>query len=140
MALSQKITLPNGVELNYHKVSNIEVNKESIKVKVHSFISKDTYNKSQQKSKMIEEQEKLVKEFDELNSKDKLTKAQTTKVNKLVEQINDLANDISNQLEYIQFVIVETIIEIPFIENFSCSNIEKELLKTEQFKVAKIVS
>ena len=122
MALSKKITLPNGVELNYHKVSNIEVNKESIKVKVHSFISKDTYNKSQQKSKMIEEQEKLVKEFDELNSKDKLTKAQTTKVNKLVEQINDLANDISNQLEYIQFVIVETIIEIPFIENFSCSN------------------
>ena len=111
MALSKKITLPNGVELNYHKVSNIEVNKESIKVKVHSFISKDTYNKSQQKSKMIEEQEKLVKEFDELNSKDKLTKAQTTKVNKLVEQINDLANDISNQLEYIQFVIVETIIE-----------------------------
>ena len=140
MALSKKITLPNGVELNYHKVSNIEVNKESIKVKVHSFISKDTYNKSQQKSKMIEEQEKLVKEFDELNSKDKLTKAQTTKVNKLVEQINDLANDISNQLEYIQFVIVETIIEITFIENFSCSNIEKELLKTEQFKVAKIVS
>ena len=140
MALSKKITLSNGVELNYHKVANVEVDKEKIKVRIYSFISKDFYMKALDKKELQLKQNELINEFDELNNKDKLTKTQENKVNKLVDEINNLAEEISKAAEFETYVILENVIEIPFIEDFSLSNIEKELLKTDDFKSARIVA
>ena len=140
MALLKKITLDNGVELNYHKVAGIEVNKEITKVRIYSFISKEFYTKALNKKELQLKQNELINEFDELNNKEKLTKAQETKVNKLVEEINNLANEINETAEFETYIILESVIEIPTIENFNLTSIEKELLKSDNFKSAKIVA
>lgn len=139
MALENKMILPNGVEINYHVISLIEVTKQSIKVVLNGFKSKEYYDKAMTKINLQLEQKKLSIDFYTLNSKEKLTKSQESKRIELMNKINDLANQINDSLEYSQYVLGEYTLELSPIDNFSISSIENQILKQDKFKLSKIV-
>lgn len=141
MALSKTIELDNGVSLNYHVVDTVEIlNNSTAKVLIHGFTSKEFYTKAMQKSKLQADQNKLVEDFRLLMEKEEPTKTEQKKLDKLQKQINDLADKINSTVEYDDCVLGEIIIEINDISDFSKTSVEKAILKTDQFKLAKIVS
>ena len=140
MALSKKIRLDNGLELNYHVIDIIETTSvNSIKVQLDSFISKEYYDKAIIKDLKLKEQKDLIVKFNELASKEELTKSEQTKINRLQEKINKLADEIDNSNDYFNYVLIENIVELYDITGFSKQNIENELLKSDLFKNAEIV-
>lgn len=139
MALSKKIVLSNGVELNYFKINNIEVSLDNIKIHLDAFINKEVYNLSSKKKDMIEDQSKLVEEFKKLDEKEKLTKKQEERKTELFNKVNDLADIIDKEKDYDKYVIVNTEYILPYIDDFSEVSLEKELLKTPRFASAKII-
>lgn len=140
MALSKKIKLDNGIEINYHVVNIIETTSiNSVKVQLDAFMSKNYYEEALIKDIKIKEQDNLLIKFNELMSKENPTKTEQNKINKLQEKINKLADEIDSCLNYDNYVLAENIIELYNIEDFSKQNIENELLKSDLFKDAKIV-
>ena len=140
MSLSKEIILANGVNLKYHVLANAEiVSNNKIRLAIHSFISKDYYELAIKKNNLIKEQEALTIEFNDLNEKEKLTKTQQTKIENLVSKINELADEINKCNNYIDYIILENFIEIPIKDSFNKEDLEKELLKTDLFKSARIV-
>lgn len=129
MAIKKDIVLPNGIKTNYHVISNIEVSKEKIIVYLDNFIDKSYYDLSCKRQELLDKQKELEAEFDTLNSKEKLTKTQQTKLEKLVTEINNIADEVENYKEYNKYVVLTLSTEIPFIDKFSEANIEKELKK-----------
>lgn len=129
MAIKKDIVLPNGIKTNYHVISNIEVSKEKIIVYLDNFIDKSYYDLSCKRQELLDKQKELEAEFDTLNSKEKLTKTQQTKLEKLVTEINNIADEVENYKEYNKYVALTLSTEISFIDNFSEANIEKELKK-----------
>ena len=129
MAIKTDLTLSNGVKTDYHIISRIEVDKDKniITVYLDNFINKSYYDLSQRKQELLNKQQDKEKDFDILNNKEKLTKTQKTKLDDLVKEINDLANEISKYKDYYNYVTNTTFIEIPLIDNFSEENLEKEL-------------
>lgn len=137
MALIKKIILPNGLEPSYHTISSISVNTDKIEIELHSFISKEYYDRAIAKEQRIKEQNDLILEFDELNNKER-TKLEDKKLDKISSKINELADEIDSLKNYEDFVVSISKLEIPYMENFSTNNLEKELLNIEEFKLAKI--
>lgn len=129
MAIKKDIVLPNGIKTNYHVISNIEVSKEKIIVYLDNFIDKSYYDLSCKRQELLDKQKELEAEFDTLNSKEKLTKTQQNKLEKLVTEINNIADEVENYKEYNKYVALTLSTEISFIDNFSEANIEKELKK-----------
>lgn len=141
MALSKVIELKNGVSLNYHIVHMIETtSSNSAKVVIHGFTSKEYYIKACKKSNLLTEQSELVNEFTPLMEKEEPTKTEQKKLDKLQKQINDLADEIENTLDYESYVLGELVVEVDELVNLSKEMVEKALLNTEQFKLAKLVS
>lgn len=144
MALSKKITLPSGAELKYHVISLVESSTSADNYKttiyVYSFTSKDIYKKAVEKDKLIKQQEELLKEFDELYSLDKLTKTQQTKINNLQNKINEIADSIDQAKDLINYVALETRVELPYQEDLSLDNLQKLLSESGTFKSATIVA
>lgn len=141
MALSKVIELKNGVNLNYHIVHMIETtSSNSAKVVIHGFTSKEYYTKACKKSNLLAKQSELVNEFTSLSEKEEPTKTELKKLDKLQKQINELADEIDAALEYDRCVLGELIIEVTDLVDLSKETIEKALLNTEQFKLAKLVS
>lgn len=139
MALSKKIKTANGVELNYHVINHIIVNKEAIYLEIDSFTDKTYYNKAIKKQELIDNQEELIKSFNELNEKEDLTNTEKNKLDKYATQINELANEITEAKDYNNYVLGRINIQLPYSNDFSIASLEKDLLNTEQFKLARIV-
>lgn len=140
MALSKAIRLENGATLNYHIVDTVEtLSDKSARVLVHGFISKEFYNKAMQRTNLQDEQTKLVEKFTPLMDKETPTKAEISKLDKLQTQINEIAEKINNSPVYEDCIVGEIIVELNDLEDFSKLTIEKALIQTEQFKLAKIV-
>lgn len=139
MALSKKIKLPNGLELNYHVISIVESDLTDTRVKVDSFMSKDFYNKAIIKYNKEREQQDLIYQFDKLASKSDLTKEEQDNLSKIQTKINKLANDINSASDYGEYVLREIFISLRNIDDFSIDNIEDKLLKIDEFKSAKRV-
>ena len=141
MALSKQIELDNGVNLNYHVIHIVETTSAtSAKVLLHGFTSKEYYIKAIQKDNLLNKQRDLVNEFTPLMEKEEPTKTEQKKLDKLQKQINDLADEIENTLDYESYVLGELIIEVNELENLSKEAVEKAFLNTKQFKLAKLVS
>lgn len=143
MALSKYIKLSNGLELNYHVVDIVEGNDEETKVVVQSFGDKKYYKEAMKKDTLLKEQNTLIEEFSDIynsiEDKENMTKLQQNKLNKLQNKINKLADDLSSCKDFSNYVLVETILTIDKLEDFSLSEIEKELLKTTMFENASSV-
>ena len=140
MALSKKIKLDNGIEVNYYVVNIIEtINSNSVKVQLDGFGHKNFYNKAIEKIIKLKEQKDLIQQFNEIASKEKLLKTDQTKLDKLQTKINNLADKIDNLIDYENYILTKEIIILNNIYDFSKENIEKELLNTELFKGAEIV-
>lgn len=139
MSLNKKIVLDNGQEYNYFNLGILNVSQEKIEVIFDCFKSEDNYKKFKEKNKLLLEQQKLLKEFNPLSEKEKLTKKDKEQLDSLQKQINDLAEKINELGDTTNLVSATIKEEIPYIEDFSVLNIEKELLKTETFKLAKII-
>lgn len=141
MALSKAIRLANGATLNYHVVDIVEAfSDNSARVSVHGFTSKDFYLKAMQRTILQSDQEKLVDQFTPLMEKEAPTKTEINKLEKLQAQINELADKINKSAMYENCIAGEVTIDLYNLEDFSKLTIEKELIKTEQFKLARIVS
>lgn len=139
MALSKKVILPNGLELNYHVISIVESDLTDTKIKVDSFMSKDFYNKAMIKVSKEREQHDLIHQFDELANKSDLTEEEESNISKLQIKINKLADDINSASDYGEYVLGETFISLRNIDDFSIDNIENQILKSNEFKSAKRV-
>ena len=139
MSLNKKIILDNGQEFNYFNIGIINVSQEKIGVIIDCFKSEENYEKFRTKNNLLNEQKDLLKEFNPLSEKEKLTKKNKERLDELQKSINNIADRI-NELGDISNLVSATLKkEIPYIEDFSLINIEKELLKTETFKLAKII-
>lgn len=139
MSLNKKIVLNNGLEYNYFSIGILEVSQEKIVVTLDCFKSENNFIKFKKKNELLRQQKELLKEFSPLSEKESLTKKEQEKLDELQNNINNLADKI-NELGDINNLVSATIKEeIPYIEDFSVPNIEKELLKTENFKLAKII-
>lgn len=139
MSLNKKIVLNNGLEYNYFSIGILEVSQEKIIVTLDCFKSENNFIKFKKKNELLRQQKELLKEFGPLSEKESLTKKEQEKLDELQNNINNLADKI-NELGDINNLVSATIKEeIPYIEDFSVPNIEKELLKTENFKLAKII-
>lgn len=139
MSLNKKIVLNNGLEYNYFSIGILEVSQEKIVVTLDCFKSENNFIKFKKKNELLRQQRELLKEFGPLSEKENLTKKEQEKLDELQNNINNLADKI-NELGDINNLVSATIKEeIPYIEDFSVPNIEKELLKTENFKLAKII-
>ena len=139
MSLNKKIILDNGQEFNYFNIGIINVSQEKIEVIIDCFKSEENYEKFRTKNNLLNEQKDLLKEFNPLSEKEKLTKKNKERLDELQKLINNIADKI-NELGDISNLVSATLKkEIPYIEDFSLINIEKELLKTETFKLAKII-
>lgn len=139
MSLNKKIVLNNGLEYNYFSIGILEVSQEKIVVTLDCFKSENNFIKFKKKNELLRQQRELLKEFGPLSEKESLTKKEQEKLDELQNNINNLADKI-NELGDINNLVSATIKEeIPYIEDFSVPNIEKELLKTENFKLAKII-
>lgn len=139
MSLNKKIVLNNGLEYNYFSIGILEVSQEKIVVTLDCFKSENNFIKFKKKNELLRQQKELLKEFGPLSEKESLTKKEQEKLDELQNNINNLADKI-NELGDINNLVSATIKEeIPYIEDFSVPNIEKELLKTENFKLAKII-
>lgn len=139
MSLNKKILLDNGQEFNYFSIGILEVSQEKIKVVLNCFKTEKVFNSFKEKFNLLKEQKLLLEQFIPLSEKEKLTKKEQDTLNTLQKEINDLANKIDkigSDSKLISATIKE---EIPYIEDFSIPNIEKELLNTETFKLAKII-
>ena len=139
MSLNKKLIVDNGQEYNYFNIGIINVSQEKIEVIFDCFKSEENFKKFKEKNRLLKEQNKLLKEFSPLSEKEKLTKKDKEKLDELQNQINDLANKINELGDTTNLVSATLKEEIPYIENFSILNIEKELIKTEKFKLAKII-
>ena len=129
MAIKKDIVLPNGIKTNYHVISSIEVSNEKIAVFLDNFTDKSYYDLACKRQELLNKQKELEIEFDTLNNKDNLTKTQQTRLEKLVTEINNIADEVEKCKEYNKYVVLTLSTEIPFIDNFSEANIEKELKK-----------
>lgn len=138
MALITKIITENGIELNYHIVSIVESSKFETRVLLHSFISKHYYNEALVKEKLIENQIEMLNKFDELCNLEEITQSQKEELNRLQQEINNLADEIDNREDYNTYVLGETTIYLPPIQDLSLKNIEQLILQTDKFKSAKI--
>lgn len=139
MALKLKIKVPNGIELNYHIISNISIDKDKIKIKLDSFLSDKYYKTAIIKKNLIKSQNSLIEELNTLSNNDIASKDKDKKIEKLKTKINDLYNQIKEAKDYDNYVLGNINIEIPYIENISIEAIEQELLNTKQFKLAQII-
>jgi len=140
MALSKAIRLANGATLNYHVVDIVEAfSDNSARVSVHGFTSKDFYLKAMQKTILQSDQEKLVDQFTPLMEKETPTKTELKKLDKLQLQINELADKINASAAYEDCIVGEIIVELTDLDDLSKLTIEKALIETDQFKLAKIV-
>lgn len=139
MALKLKIKVPNGIELNYHIISNISIDKDKIKIKLDSFLSDKYYKTAIIKKNLIKSQNSLIEELNTLSNNDIVSKDKDKKIEKLKTKINDLYNQIKEAKDYDNYVLGNINIEIPYIENISIASIEQELLNTKQFKLAQII-
>ena len=139
MALKLKIKVPNGIELNYHIISNINIDKDKIKIKLDSFSSDKYYKTAIIKKNLIKSQNSLIEELNTLSNNDIVSKDKDKKIEKLKTKINDLYNQIKEAKDYDNYVLGNINIEIPYIENISIETIEQELLNTKQFKLAQII-
>lgn len=139
MALKLKIKVPNGIELNYHIISNINIDKDKIKIKLDSFLSDKYYKTAIIKKNLIKSQNSLIEELNTLSNNDIVSKDKDKKIEKLKTKINDLYNQIKEAKDYDNYVLGNINIEIPYIENISIEAIEQELLNTKQFKLAQII-
>lgn len=139
MALKLKIKVPNGIELNYHIISNINIDKDKIKIKLDSFLSDKYYKTAIIKKNLIKSQNSLIEELNTLSNNDIVSKDKDKKIEKLKTKINDLYNQIKEAKDYDNYVLGNINIEIPYIENISIETIEQELLNTKQFKLAQII-
>ena len=139
MALKLKIKVPNGIELNYHIISNISIDKDKIKIKLDSFLSDKYYKTAIIKKNLIKSQNSLIEELNTLSNNDIVSKDKDKKNEKLKTKINDLYNQIKEAKDYDNYVLGNINIEIPYIENISIEAIEQELLNTQQFKLAQII-
>lgn len=139
MALKLKIKVPNGIELNYHIISNISIDKDKIKIKLDSFLSDKYYKTAIIKKNLIKSQNSLIEELNTLSNNDIVSKDKDKKIEKLKTKINDLYNQIKEAKDYDNYVLGNINIEIPYIENISIEAIEQELLNTKQFKLAQII-
>lgn len=139
MSLNKKIVLNNGLEYNYFNIGILNVSQERIEVVLDCFKSENNYRLFKKKNELLSKQQELLKEFNPLSEKEKLTKKDKEKLDSLQEQINSIADKINELGDTSNLVSATIKEEIPFIEDFSVSNVEKELLKTETFKLAKII-
>lgn len=139
MSLNKKIVLNNGLEYNYFNIGILNVSQERIEVVLDCFKSENNYRLFKKKNELLRQQKELLKEFSPLTEKEKPTKKEQEKLDELQNKINSLADAI-NELGDTNNLVSATIKEeIPYIEDFSVPNIEKELLNTENFKLAKII-
>ena len=139
MSLNKNIVLDNGQEYNYFNLGILNISQEKIEVVLDCFKSENNFKLFKEKNKLLLEQKELLKEFNPLSEKEKLTKKNKERLDELQKQINDLAKKIDDLVDTNNLVSATIKEEIPFIEDFSVLNIEKELLKTETFKLAKII-
>ena len=139
MSLNKKIVLNNGLEYNYFSIGILEVSQEKIVVTLDCFKSENNFIKFKKKNELLRQQKELLKEFGPLSEKESLTKKEQEKLDELQNKINGLADAINKLGDTNNLVSATIKEEIPYIEDFSVPNIEKELLNTENFKLAKII-
>lgn len=139
MSLNKKIVLNNGLEYNYFNIGILNISQEKIEVVFDCFKSEDNFNKFKMKNELLRQQKELLKEFSPLAEKEKPTKKEQEKLDELQNKINGLADEINKLGDTNNLVSATMKEEIPYIEDFSVPNIEKELLNTENFKLAKII-
>ena len=132
MALSKKIILDNGMEINYHIIAMVSSysDKPITTLYVHSFTSKEVYKKAIKKYKLIEEQQKLIVEFQELAKIEEPSDIEKTKLDKLQTKINKLADKIEVCVDYKECIANEFIENISYQDNLSIENLQ-EILKKE---------
>ena len=139
MSLNKKIVLDNGQEFNYFNTGILNISQEKIEVVLDCFKTEENYKKFKEKNELMNKQKELLKEFSPLSEKEKLTKKDKERLNELQTEINSIADRITELGDTSNLVSAVLKEEIPYIEDFSVLNVEKELLKTENFKLAKII-
>lgn len=126
MAFIKQVKLPNGIQTNYHVITDIAVeNNKNIIVTVSNFLDEDTYKMAIRKLNLVKEQQALIDEFTSINSKSKKSKKDNTKTTELFNKINKLANEIDSTTDFSQFILTTKTIELPYTEDFSIINLEK---------------
>ena len=139
MSLHKKVILDNGQEFNYFKIGTLNIFSDKIEVVLDCFKTEEVFESFKKRIKCLKEQKLLVKEFETLSKKEKPTKKEKEKLDELQNKINDLASEIDSIGAEENLISATLREEIPFIEDFSELNIEKELLNTRYFKLAKII-
>ncbi len=140
MALSKKIILDNGVEYNIFKVGIIQADiSTGIKVVLDCFRNETVYDLYKERHQLLDEQETLLTKFNKLESREELTNKEKEKLAELQNEINSKADRI-NEIGPDNELIAGTLeITIPYVENLSVANIQKELTKVGELKLAKII-
>lgn len=140
MALSKKIILDNGVEYNIFKIGIIQADiSTGIKVVLDCFRNETVYDLYKERHQLLDEQETLLTKFNKLESREELTNKEKEKLAELQNEINSKADRI-NEIGPDNELIAGTLeITIPYVENLSVANIQKELTKVGELKLAKII-
>lgn len=140
MALSKKVILDNGVEYNFFKIGIIQANiNTGIKVILDCFKNEGIYNTYKERHQLLKDQEALLVKFNKIESKEEPTKKEEEKLKELQTEINSIADKI-NEIGLDDELIAGTLeIRIPYVEDLSVTNIQKELTKAGELKLAKIV-
>ena len=140
MALSKKIILDNGVEYNIFKIGIIQADiSTGIKVVLDCFRNETIYDLYKERHQLLDEQETLLTKFNKLESREELTNKEKEKLAELQNEINSKADRI-NEIGPDNELIAGTLeITIPYVENLSVANIQKELTKVGELKLAKII-
>ena len=129
--------LANGIELNYHIITNItSVSLDSIRIIVSSFKDKEIYQKAISKSEKIEKQKQLFEEFSKLAELEKPKKSQVIKMETLQKNINNLSDEIGELKDFEKYVLYNFEITTDFMQDFSIKSIENLLVETDTFKLA----
>ena len=140
MALSKKIIFDNGVDYNIFTIGIIQADiSTGIKVVLDCFRNETVYGLYKERHQLLDEQETLLTKFNKLESREELTNKEKEKLAELQNEINSKADRI-NEIGPDNELIAGTLeITIPYVENLSVANIQKELTKLGELKLAKII-
>ena len=131
MSIVKKQDFANGITVNYHVISKLEITNEQITVYLDSFVDSEHFNLAIKRNNLLNEQKELENQYDSLINLENPTKTQQNKLTKVVDKLNTLADEIANCKDYSNYIANTAYVSIPFIDNFSVSNIEKELKKLD---------
>lgn len=134
-----KVVLDNGVEVK-HFIAGIFTITEDKKFEIvlDGFANAEKADAALSEFTLRAEQDKIVEQFEKLVHKENPTKTEQNKLDKLQEQINEMADKIDNAPKYDELVVETITVEIPYTEDTKITDeyIVEELLKLDIFNGA----